>query len=359
MKKRNIKLTVLLCIIFCIFTCSKNSNLTTYTVNIVDPPFNNDFNRYESEYKMLNSAKKPWHLAVAIPHLKDDYWTGVVYGLLTTATDLGISMDIVEAGGYEYLDVQRKQIEEIIKEKPDGLIISSVSYGGLNDLVELAHNNGIPVIDLINGIESPLITSRIASNFIDHGVIIAEQILKDSNPEKKEIKIGWFPGPKGAGWVEAANKGFFKVMENTEYTILGPYYGDTGHTTQESLLKKVLTINSDIKYIAGTAVTAEVAASVLRTMSLEDKVSVSSFYYSSGVHRGILSGEITAAPTDLQAVQAKIAVDTAVRVIEGKNYYKHIEPKVFMVDTSTISTFDSSTSLAPSGFRIIMSVNAP
>ena len=64
------------------------------------------------------------------------------------------------------------------------------------------------------------------------------------------------------------------------------------------------------------------------------------------MHRGIRRGDITAAPSDLTVLQARIAVDVMVRILEKKEYFKHVAPRVQVVDGSNIRTWDSSTTLA-------------
>jgi periplasmic protein TorT len=211
--------------------CAARPAATTYPVYIVDPPFNNERIRFKAGYEMLIRADRPWRIAVVIPHVKDDYWTGVLYGLTDAAKKLGVGIEILEAGGYEYLDVQRAQVKALITDlKPDGLIISAVSSTGLSDLVEMAHAAGIPVVDLINGIESPFISSRVASSFVDHGEIVGERIAQLADKMEGAVAVAWFPGPDGAGWVAAANKGLMDVLAGTAITVHGPYYGDTGHS---------------------------------------------------------------------------------------------------------------------------------
>ena len=95
----------------------------------------------------------------------------------------------------------------------------------------------------------------------------------------------------------------------------------------------------------------------MRRRGLAGKIKILSYYYSPGVHRGIRRGDILAAPTDLTVLQARIAVDTMVRVIEKKDYFKHVAPRVIVVDRSNIKNWDTSTTLAPRGFRPIFSIN--
>ena len=59
----------------------------------------------------------------------------------------------------------------------------------------------------------------------------------------------------------------------------------------------------------------------------------------------------------MPVLQARIAVDVMVRILERKNYYKHVAPKVTVVDCNNIRTWYSSTTLAPRGFHPIFSIN--
>ena len=88
-----------------------------------------------------------------------------------------------------------------------------------------------------------------------------------------------------------------------------------------------------------------------------DKIKILAYYYSPGVHRGIRRGYIIAAPSDLTVLQARIAVDVMVRILEKKEYHKHVAPRVIVVDHGNIRNWDISTTLAPRGFRPIFSVN--
>jgi protein TorT len=327
-------------------------------VNVWNPPFNDMLQRDHKLYTPLDKAQKKWHIEAYIPHLKDDYWLGVNYGLIDEARRLGIRLSIYEAGGYDQLEVQRRQMEDSLKKKPDGLIISAISLVGLNDIVKRASDMGIPVLDLINGLSSPDIAARAAVSFWDMGNQAGRYLWRLQTQSGQPMKVAWFPGPKGAGWVIAGDAGFRKAIANSDIDIVASQYGDTGSATQAKLIEAVLDQHAaDLDCIAGTAVTAEAAVKILRRRGLADRIKIISYYYSPGVDRGIRRGGITAAPSDLTVLQARIAVDAMVRIIEKKAYYKHVAPKVIVVDRNNIRTWDSSTTLAPRGFRPIFSIN--
>jgi protein TorT len=327
-------------------------------VEVWNPPFNDLRQREEKLYTPLERAQKKWRIRVFIPHLKDAYWMGVNYGLIDEARRLGVSLSIYEAGGYDHLEIQRRQIEQSLKDKPDGLIIGAISLDGLNDIVKKASDKGIPVLDLINGMSSPHIAARAAVSFWDMGYQAGSYLQRLQGKNGKPMKLAWFPGPEGAGWVAAGDAGLRKAIAGSAIEILDSRYGDTGSAAQAKLIEAALNqYADDLDCIVGTAVSAEAAVKILRRRGLADKIKILSYYYGPGVHRGIRRGDITAAPSDLTVLQARIALDVMVRILEKREYFKHVAPKVQVVDGSNIRTWDSSTTLAPRGFRPIFSIN--
>ena len=166
-------------------------------VDVWQPPFNNTRQRVQKQYIPLEKAEKLWRINVFIPHLKDAYWLGVNYGLIDEARRLGVNVSLHTAGGYDQLAVQRRQIEAVLADptrKPDGLIISAISQGELNDLVQKAHDQGFPVVDLINGISSPLISARAAVSYWDNGNLAGGYLRGIQEKMGKPLGVAWFPG---------------------------------------------------------------------------------------------------------------------------------------------------------------------
>ncbi len=328
-----------------------------YPVDVWDPPFDMASPRTSFEYTPLKKADKPWEICVSFPHMKDAYWLGVDYGVTEEAKDLGVKMQLVEAGGYTELNNQISQIEDCVSAGADAVIIGAISYDGLNNLVKEIHSKGIPVIDVINGMSSPDISAKSLVSFGEMGAKAGEFLAKKHPAGSGKVKVGWFPGPAGAGWVEAGNKGFLGAVKGSDVDVVETKYGDTGKEAQAKLIEDTLEAYPDLSYIVGTAVTAEAAVPILRARGLSDKIKVVSYYYTPGVDIGIRRGQILAAPTDSTVIQGRIAVDQAVRILEGKDYKKHVGPKLYVVSQDNIKDFDPSSTLAPKGFRPVFRVD--
>jgi protein TorT len=327
-------------------------------VDVWSPPFNEARQRQKQMYTPLEKAAKPWRIRVFIPHLKDAYWLGVNFGLIDEARRLGISLTISEAGGYDQLDVQRRQVQAALAERPDGIILSAIAADGFDDLLQKAQEKGIPVVDLINGIASPLIAARAAVSYWDNGHQAGRYLIGLQKGANRPMNVAWFPGPQGPAWADAGDRGFRDAIADSRISIKHTEWGDTGLDAQGRLIEAILDKDPEgIDFIAGTTVSAVAAVRILRRRGLADKIGVLSYYYSPGVHRGIRRGDIVAAPSDLQVVQARIAVDVTVRILEKRDFFKHVAPRVQVVDRSNIRTWDSTSTLAPRGFRPIFSVN--
>ncbi|WP_372088845.1 TMAO reductase system periplasmic protein TorT [Tistrella mobilis] len=328
-----------------------------YPAAEVTPAFSADGTSKDIDYVPLDKASKPWNVCVSFPHMKDAYWLGVDYGVTEEAKRLGVKLNVVEAGGYTELPKQISQIEDCVASGAQAVVIGAISYDGLNNLVKELAEKKIPVIDVINGISSPELAAKSLVSFYTMGNETGQYLAAKHPAGSVPVKVGWFPGPAGAGWVEAAHKGFMDAVKGSAVQVLEPRYGDTGKEAQLRLVEDVLQATPDVAYIAGTAVTAEAAQGLLRERGLTDKVGILAFYMTPGVYQGIRRGFIEAAPADSMVIQGRIAVDQAVRILEGKDYVKHVGPKIFVVDQKNIGKVARESILPPENFSPVFSVN--
>jgi protein TorT len=329
-----------------------------YPAEAVNPPFATDGKITPVDYTPLPKASRKWDICVAFPHMKDAYWLGVDYGVVEEARRLGVKMQVVEAGGYTNLNKQISQLEDCVARGANAVIIGAISADGVGNVVKSFAAKKIPVVDVINGISSPEVSAKSLVSFYVMGRSAGEYLAKLHPAGSPSRKVGWFPGPAGAGWVEAAHKGFMDAVKGSALQVLDPKYGDTGKEAQSKLVEDVLQGNPDLAYVAGTAVTAEVTPGILRSRNLQDKVKVMAFYMTPGVYEGIEKGRIMAAPADSMVVQGRIAVDQAVRLLESRDVVKHVGPKIFVVDQAGVKARKVSRDaiLPPADFKPVFAV---
>src|SRR5215475_16117278 len=198
-----------------------------FPVDVWEPPFNQQRQHVRRAYVPLAHASKMWKVCAAIPHLKDDYWLAVNSALIQESRRLGVRLNVFEAGGYENVETQKRQIADCVKDGADGLILGAISADALNDLIGSYAARGIPVVDLINGVTSGAIAARAAADFYDMGFAAGQSLKQLTDAEGRAVRIAWFPGPKGAGWVAAGDQGLREALKGTRIVIV---FTDTANT---------------------------------------------------------------------------------------------------------------------------------
>ncbi len=300
-------------------------------------------------YAPLDKAERPWRLCVLYPHLKDAYWLSVNFGMVEEAARLGVAFDVFEAGGYPNLARQIDQLHGCAGPEFDAVILGAVSYDGLTPMVrQIAAEK--PVIAAVNDIADDGITAKASVPWHEMGAAAGRLIASRHPAGSPPVNVAWFPGPKGAGWVDFVEEGFRAELAKSSAVLVATKFGDTGLEQQVLLVEEALDESPQIDYIVGSGPTAEAAVSILRARGLTDRIQIVSTYLSHAVYRGIKRGRILAAPTDFAAVQGMLSVEMAVRAIEGRLSIRHAGPRIVMVTPETIDAVGAEGSLAPASF---------
>lgn len=307
------------------------------------------------DYTALERATKPWRLCILYPHLKDAYWLSVNYGMVEEARQLGVAFDLFEAGGYPNLDRQREQLAACADEAFDAVILGTVSYDGLTEEVERIAALK-PVIAAVNDIDDRGITAKASVPWREMGAAAGRFIAGLHPAGSAPVNVAWFPGPEGAGWVRFVEEGFHAELARSSARLVATKFGDTGLEQQVLLVEEVLDAIDDVDYLVGSGPMAEAAVSILRARGLTGDVKIVSTYLSHSVYRGIARGRILAAPTDFPVVQGRLAVEMAVRAIEGELTVVNAGPGIEVVTPASVDAIGSDGSLAPASFAPIFTM---
>lgn len=301
------------------------------------------------DYVPLDHARKPWRFCVLYPHLKDAYWLSINYGMVEEAKRLGVAFDVFEAGGYPNLARQNEQLKGCAASEFDAVILGTVSYDGLTAEVERIARLK-PVIAAVNDIDDSGITAKASVSWTEMGAA-AGRFLAARHPKgSAPIRVAWFPGPQGAGWVRFVEAGFRAALADSSAQIVAIRFGDTGTEEQVLLVEDVLETTPDVDYLVGSGPMAEAAVPILRALGLEGKVKVVSTYLSHAVYRGVVRNRILAAPTDSPVMQGRLAIEMAVRALEGSLTVRHAGPPISIVTPETAGSAVVAGSLAPASF---------
>ena len=315
------------------------------------------------------------HICVSFPHMKDSYFAGVAYGIISEGKRLGQKVTLVEAGGYTNLERQLNQVEDCIANGAEALVIAPISRNGNAKQIDVIRAMGIPVVVIITGLNTEVDANSLQS-FYNMGYVSCKWVADQPATHAGKVQIVWFPGPPGAGWSVDGDKGCRAAIEGTNVEILETRWGDTGKAIQLELVENVLqtmTSGEDIEldYIVGTAATIEGAVGAIRQRNLQKQIKLVAYYYTPGMHIFLKRGAVAMAPSDQMVTQARIAIDQAVRLLENKEMatggrmeynntgrvIEHAQPLFVIVTPDSVANFDTSATLAPAGWIPEFSVN--
>lgn len=321
-------------------------------------PFDDASPIYPIDYEPLAEAGQPWRLCILYPHLKDAYWLSVNYGMVEEARRLGVSFEVFEAGGYPNLTRQIEQLQACASDAFDAVILGAVSYDGLTPAVQKIAASK-PVIAAVNDIDDRGITAKASVPWRDMGAAAGRVIAAAHPAGSPPVKVAWFPGPQGAGWVTFVEEGFRAEIARSSAQLVATKFGDTGLEEQVLLVEEALDEFPDLDYLVGSGPTAEAAVSILRSHGLTARVRIVSTYMSHAVYRGIKRDRILAAPTDFAVMQGRLSIEMAVRALEGRIIVRHAGPQIMTVTQSNIDQIGADGSLAPATFVPVFSFRSP
>lgn len=315
------------------------------------------------------------NICVSFPHLVDSYWVGAAYGIIEEGKRLGQRITLIEAGGYDKLERQIAQVEDCIANGAEALVLSAISAEGNIKQVDEIRAKEIPVVDLINGINTE-VDAKSLESYYSMGRIACKWIADQHPAGSGKVKLAWFPGPPGASWSVAGNDGCHDAVKGSDAEIISTKWAQTSKEAQLSLVENVIQAQTsggetDLDYIVGVAPAIEGGMATLRDMGLADQVKLVSYYYTPGMHQFVGRGSVAMAPTDQMIIQARISIDQAVRLLEGKpsatggrpefndtgRTIEHVQPVAAMVTPENIKDFDTSTTLAPKGWKPVFSTD--
>ena len=256
---------------------------------------------------MPKDVSSKWNLCVSFPHLKDSYWVGVGYGIISEAKRLGQKVTLLEAGGYTNLERQLRQIEDCISAGADALILSAISGKGNINQVNEIRKSGIPIIDLVNGVGTQ-VDSKILESWYILGYLACDWVAKKHPKGSGTKSVAWFPGPPGAAWAVDADKGCIDALKNGDLELVAHKWGDTGKSIQLKLVEDVVSSRTSggetkLDYIVGTAPTMEAAVGVVRDRDIADTTKLVAYYYNTGMHILLKKKRIAMALSDQMVLQ--------------------------------------------------------
>jgi ribose transport system substrate-binding protein len=311
------------------------------------------------------SGEKKATIAVFIPNGGDPYFQNKSYGYVKAARQLGIKVELFDAGGYANVEKQIQQMEDAIQRHVDGMVVSATDSRGVCTSVKEALDAGIPVVgdDILPTCGDTKIPFGISENSVKVGYnnckFTAEQLHGKGN-------VVMVKGPPGAEIaIKRANgcKQAFKQYPGIK--IIDEQFNDSNIDASSRLMDDFISAHGkqiDAAY-SFNAVNGLGVINALKSAGFKPgEVSVTTIDYHPAVleymKTGWISGTVPAQPVRLAYEAVKAAYDLqAKRPVSGKEGIDPCcEKRAYtadddVIDTKEISKWDSSNAVAPKGWK--------
>lgn len=281
------------------------------------------------------ASAKEVTLGLAIPYFGQEYWATLQKGAEEEAAKRGVKLVVTEL--FNDPTKQTAQIEAFIASKVDAILLPPANPQALVPAVEAANKAGIPVITVDTNVAGGQVKSFVASNNVTVGKIAAEYVIGRLGSGGK-VFIGSFPQNQSTldrvtGFKEALAKAPNIQIAGEEALKLLP---DT-----IAQAEAVLTSYSDINAMFGIADVMTLPFwKVAKERGLNEKIF---FVGVDATKEGLdavaensgYAGTVAQQP----ALMGGLAVETALKVINGETVPEYTEVPVSLVTSDNIKDF--------------------
>lgn len=302
-------------------------------------------------------------VAVFIANGGDPYYQNKSYGYVQAAEELGVKVELIDAGGYENVEKQISQVEDAIQRDVDAIVLTPVDSTALCGPVQEALDADIPVVadDIMLACDFQ-VPVGVSENSINVGYQECKYMVEKTGGEGNFVML---KGPSGAGIAVDRAEGCQKALDESPGTkVLAEQWGESNIETGANLMDDFIAAHGkdiDAVYTFG-AITALGAVNALQSAGFSPgDVSIATIDYHpevlSYMEDGWIDGTIPAQPVRL----ASLSIEQAVKLARGEEAdgEEGVDPSVekrlytedeYVVDMDNIDEYDPSNAVAPEGW---------
>ncbi len=152
---------------------------------------------------------RPYKIGVLFPFMASPFWVNEAYGVLDQADKLGLEVIWLSADGYDNVDRQNSQLEDLASQDVDAILIAATSSTGVVPVVDRISANGTPVFAHVTSAATKGISSSVVNDDLEIGRQQARFMGKALGGKGS---VAMLNGPAAADWASLRVKGFKEVL---------------------------------------------------------------------------------------------------------------------------------------------------
>jgi len=303
------------------------------------------------EYPRPPKPSRQYTIGIVLPHLSNPHFVGQAYGYIDEAHELGAKVALLEAGGYQHLDRQISQIEDLVADKVDAIILVAVSGPGTVGAVALAVSAGIPVINCNVMTDSDQVVTRVRSDDEEIGRTQADfmgQALKGRG------NVVMLRGAPGTSWAENRGNAFKKRLSARfpNVTVVGEQYSQSTPADGLRLMEDFMQTYAQIDGVYnGADTTAIGAAQAILASGKTGRIVVATTDFQQDTEKFMRAGVIAAAVVQQTVVIGRWGVRAAINYLEKRPVAGTLWTPLLLVSRDSVDRLDMRGVRAPEGWK--------
>jgi ribose transport system substrate-binding protein len=277
-------------------------------------------------------------IGLALSTLSNPFFVSVRDGAQKAATAAGAQLVVADAA-----DDNAKQADELsnfVTQKLDVIIVNPTDSDAVVSSVKKANDGKIPVIAVDRGANGGTIDSLIASNNVQAGKLGAEQLVK---AVPQDAKVGMLVGVPGASAARDRGQGFKdalgdKSVNTKNVTLVVEQVANFKRDEALNVMQNMLTAHPDLAGVyAQNDDMALGAVQAVKAKSLTGKVAIVGTDGIADATSAIKSGDMYATVAQQPDTMGQLAVENAVKLIQGQTIPKTIDVPLKVVTKDNAS----------------------
>jgi len=283
------------------------------------------------------SVPEEIYIPIVTKAMESPFWRPVKLGAERAANDYGLKITFEGtkrgATAQEQLDILRK----VLDKHPQAIVFSALDSKAATPYLEEAQAEGIPVIGIDSGVDSPIVKTTVATDNYGAGTLAAEKMAELIGGTGKvglivldrSSKVGI---DRGDGFVDTLTQNYPNIE------VIPVAYNEGDETRSKEIARDIIIANSDIKGMFGASENSAIGImNAVRELNKEDQITIIGFdldRVADAVRAGNIAGAIAQNPVDM----GYKAVEAAYKAYKGEANPEFIDTGFAWYDKSNIDS---------------------
>lgn len=274
----------------------------------------------DSDKSSAGDKDKQIKIGLSLSTQNNPFFVSVKEGVEKAAKEEGAKLYTADA--QDDSAKQSNDIQDLIEKGVDVLLINPTDSDAIASSVKSANSENIPVITVDRSASGGKVASHVASDNVKGGEMAAKFLLKKLNNKGNIVELEGIPGSSAA---RERGEGFHKVIDKQKgIKLVAKQPADFNRSKGLSVLENIVQGHKNIDAVfSQNDEMALGAIQALKSAGLKD-VLVTGFDGTDDGLKAVKDGSMTATIAQQPVLIGQKAVETAVKVVNGKDVKKTI-----------------------------------